>query len=153
MHGGSRLFPADLGEELAQLAVRLVAPAVLIERSEPDVPVEGAAEPAMLRLDGPAAESPPRHLEAGAGKVAAVLGAYGERAAQRVEAEDRIRSGDDVDASNGPRRDQIPVDRVPEPVVEAHAVKVDRQADRAAGQRRGQEAPIGDVVLPRVPKI
>src|SRR4030095_3937076 len=59
-------------------------------------------------------------------------------------------AGNDVDARDGRLGNEIPVDGLPEPVVEAHAVQIHRQADGAAGQRRGQEAAVGQVVLPGV---
>ena len=59
VRGGPRRFPSDLGEELAQLARRLVAPAVLVQRPERDEPVEGTTEPAMFRFHGPPAERSP----------------------------------------------------------------------------------------------
>ena len=75
---------------------------------------------------------------------------HGERPAEGVQPEDRIGAGDDVDARDGRLGDEVPVDRLPEPVVEAHAVQVHRHTDGAADQRRGQEAPVAEVVLPGV---
>ena len=147
---GAGRLPADLREELTQLARRPVPPAVLVQRVEGAVPVEGAVGAAVLRLDVPPPEGPGGHAERRAREVAPVLGADRERAAQRVESEDRVGARDDVDPGDGQLGDEVPAHRVAEPVVEAHAVEVDRQADGAAGQGRGQEPTVRDVVLPRV---
>src|SRR4029450_11007642 len=129
---------AALGEELPQLARRFRAPAVFVQRIKGEIPVEGAPGSTVLGLDVPAPEGSSGRTDGRPREVAAVLGVYGERAAQRVEPEDRIRARDDVDPGDGQLRGEVPPHRVAESVVEAHAVEVDRQADGTAGQRRGQ---------------
>src|SRR5262249_1829332 len=131
----------------------LVAPAVFVEGVEGDVPVERAAEAAVLRVDGPAAERAPERFELGAGEIEAALRVHGERPSEGIEAEDRIGPGNDVDAGDGGLWNEIPADRVSEPVIEAHAVEIHRQADGAARQRGGQKTAIRQVVLPGIALI
>ena len=71
----------------------------------------------------------------------AVLHRQIDGAAKRIEAEDRI-IGEDVGAINGLRRDQIPVHRIAESFVDAHAVFIDSDALRPAFDRRSNEAAI-----------
>ena len=104
----------------------------------------------MFGLDVPAPEGPGGHTERGAREVAAAPGADGEGTPQRVEAEDRVGAGDDVDAGDGELGNEVPAHGVAETVVEAHPVQVHRQADGAAGERGGEEATVGDVVLPGI---
>ena len=78
------------------------------------------------------------------------LGLQRERPAQRVETEDRVRSGDHVDRSDRVHRDEIPVDRVAERLVQADAVEVHRQALRRAEQRGREEAAVLDIRLQRI---
>ncbi|MPN24114.1 hypothetical protein SDC9_171508 [bioreactor metagenome] len=77
----------------------------------------------------------------------AALGADGQRPAQGVEAESRIRTGDQVDAGNRRMGNQVPVHGIAEGFVDAHAVDVDRQSLRGAEQRRGGEAAVVEVGL------
>ena len=56
--GAVRLV-SDLAEKLAQVAPRVLAPPVLVEGVEGEIPVERAAEAAVLPVDGPAPEGAP----------------------------------------------------------------------------------------------
>jgi hypothetical protein len=67
----------------------------------------------------------------------AALGPHRQGTAQGVEAEERIRPWDKVNAGDGRLRDKIPVHRVTEALIEARAVQVDREPDGAPKQRRG----------------
>ena len=73
-----------------------------------------------------------------------------ERAAEGIQAEKGIGARNEVHIGNGRLGNEVPGDRIPKPVVEAHAVQVYREANRAASQGRGQKAPVGDVVLPGI---
>ena len=53
---GLIIFPPDLPEQLPDFARGLVAPAVLIERVEGEIPVETTVITAVLGLDRPAPE-------------------------------------------------------------------------------------------------
>ena len=76
----------------------------------------------------------------------AVLHRHVERAAESIEAEDRVARDDRhlVDRIGG---DQIPVDRVAESFVDAHAILIDGEANRRSGDRRRVEAAVADVGL------
>src|SRR5262249_23134032 len=141
---------SHLGERLAQLAWGLVTPATLVEDVKAEKPVEGSPRSAVLALDGPSPPGTARDAELDPGAVEAALGAHREGAAERVQSEERIGIGDDVDSGDRKLWDQIPVDRVAEPIVEAYAVQIHGQPDGAPGQRPAQEAPISQVALPGI---
>ncbi len=64
----------------------------------------------------------------------AVLHLQVDRAAQRIEAEDRV-AGGEISALDRIGRDQVPVDGVAEGFVDADSVHVNRKALRRALQR------------------
>ncbi len=70
-------------------------------------------------------------------------------AAERVQAEQRT-GGHDVDAVDGNIRKQVPVDRVAESLIDAHAILVYRQTLRGAQCGRGLEAAIQNIGLERI---
>src|SRR5207237_263023 len=74
-----------LGEQLAQIGGRFVAPAVLAENVEPEEPVERAFGASVGTLDGPTSPGAPGGPELEPGKGEAALGAHGWRAADRVD--------------------------------------------------------------------
>src|SRR5262245_7934111 len=102
---------------------------------------KGAVLSAGLR----AHSTPPEGAENGfdllAGVGEAVLHLDGDRTAERVEAEDRI-ARVDVQAVDRPFRDEVPVDRIAEGFVDAHAVLIDRYTLRRADGRRRNEAAV-----------
>jgi hypothetical protein len=128
----------------------VLAPAGVIDRVEGEVPVERATETTVFRVDAPSSEGAAPRFQLHAREIEAALRVHGERAAEGVQSEDGIGAGDDVDIGDGRLGDQIPVDRLSEAVIEAHAVKVHREAYGTAGERRGKEAPIREVVLPGI---
>ena len=89
------------------------------------------------------------HLAFEALKGEAVLHLDGERAAERVQSEHGI-SGDQVQALDRGFRDQIPMDRIAERLVDAHPVLVDGERLRCADDRRGVETAKLDIRLKRV---
>ena len=125
---------SHLGKQLAQIGGRLVAPAVLAENVEPEEPVEWALRASVCTLDGPTSPGAPGGTELEPGKVEAALGAHGECAAERIQAEERIGAGNDVHPGDGELRDEVPVDRVPKAIVEAHAVQIHGQPDGTTRQ-------------------
>src|SRR6266446_10551471 len=126
------------------------APAVLVEGVEGDKPVDRAAEASVLPIDAPPPEGSPGRFELDAREIEAALGVHDKRPSESIQPEDRIGARNEVDIRDGRLRNKIPVDRLPEPVIEAHAVQIHRQADGTAGQGRGQETAVGEVVLPGV---
>ena len=80
----------------------------------------------------------------------AVLGLDRQRAAERVEPEQRIRPRHQRNLRDGDARDQVPTHHVAERLVQPDAVHVDRKALRRAEQRRGGVAAVIHVRLERV---
>ena len=76
-------------------------------------------------LDPPAPPGPAGGPELEPGEVEASLGSHGESAAESIQPEERIGAGNDIHPGEGELGDEIPVDSVAKPVVEAHAVQVD----------------------------
>ncbi len=142
--------PAELAEQLAHVRRRARAPAALVEAVAGDEPVQLVAPAAGLELDRGAAERAGQRLHRGAAVREAALRAHRQRAAERVEAEQRVAARHQRDRGQRRARDQVPAHHVAERLVEAHAVEVDRQPLRRAEQRRGGVAAEGDVGLERV---
>ncbi len=86
----------------------------------------------------------------GTGIGESVLGLDQDRSAQGVQAEHRIGAGHQRHARHRLFRDQVPVDRVAENFVDAHAVHVHGNAFRSAKQGRGRETVVLDVGLQRI---
>ncbi len=82
--------------------------------------------------------------------AAAVFGLDRDRASQRVEPEQRIRSRHERDFGNRYLRYQVPGHDIAKRLVLAHAVHVHGNSLRRAKQRRGSVAAIVDVWLERV---
>jgi hypothetical protein len=92
-----------------------------------DVVVPGARHASLLDLQGAAAERSARELDRAPGKLAPALGVDREGAAQRVEAEERVRAGISwmlaiADCGN---RSQLTIS--PNGLVDAHAVLEHRE--------------------------
>src|SRR5262245_41883264 len=81
-----------------------------------------------LRFSSPERSALHARFERGRRKPAA--GANRERATERVQAEQRIRSGKDIEALDGVERNQIPIDDIAERLVDANAIEEHRQALR-----------------------
>ena len=148
---GLRIVPADVAEQLADGGRRVDAPAVLGEQVAREVPVQAAGVRAAVReLDRAPRVAAVDRLDAGAGIAASVLRADRERAAQRVEPEERIRSRHQRDLRDRHSRNQIPAHDVAERLVQPHAVHIDREPLLRAEQRRRGVAAVVDVGLKRV---
>ena len=80
----------------------------------------------------------------------AVLGSHRQRAAQRVQAEQRVGARHQGQRCDRRLGNQVPADDIAERLVQAHAVEVDRQALRRAQQGRRGEAAEVDIGLERV---
>ena len=138
---------ADLAEELRDPARVVLGPAVVLGDVAGDVVVPGARHASLLDLQGEAAERPARELDRATGKLAPALRVDREGAAQRVEPEQRVRAGDELDAGDRRLRQQIPVDDIAERLVDAHAVLEHRQPLGHADEGRGREPAEADVGL------
>ena len=88
-------------------------------------------------------------VDLGALEVEAVAHDDADRAADGVEAEDRI-GADDGDAGDGVVGQEVPVDDVAERLVDAHAVLIDGEALRHAVDGRGFEAAVLQIALKHV---
>src|SRR4029453_17023559 len=75
---GLRRPVSHLGERLAQLAWRLVAPPVLVEDVEAEEPVERSARSPVLALDRPPPPGAAGDAELETGVVEAALGTNGQ---------------------------------------------------------------------------
>ena len=82
-----------------------------------------------------------------AGMAQAVLGGQRQRAAQGVQAKQRIGAGHQRQRGQRRARQRIPADHVAKRLVHTHAVQVHRQALRRAQQRRGGVAAVIDIGL------
>ena len=74
--------------------------------------------------------------------AAAVFGLQGQRSAERVQPEQRVRARHQRHFRNGDSRDEVPAHHVAERLIEPDSVHVDRDALRRAEQRRGGVAAI-----------
>jgi hypothetical protein len=142
---------AELGEQLAQAGRRVGAPAALVQALAGDEPVRAVGRAAaVLELRGAVAVRPGPQLQRGAGVLEPVLGLHGQRAAQRVQAEQRVGAGVQRQRRDGGLGDEVPADDIAEGLVQPHAVHVERQALLRAQQRRGGVAAVVHVGLESV---
>jgi hypothetical protein len=103
-----------------------------------------------LELQRRAAKAAALGTHQGIGLVKAAPGAQHHRAAQGVEAVERVGAGQHGDFGQGQVRDQIPVDGIAKAFIHAHAVQKHRQALRRAERRRRGEAAKLQIKLERV---
>ena len=151
--GGQRSLPQrDVGVELAQLVGREQAPAIVVEGPRIDEHAEVVVMRAIADFAHPPAERPALEGGRAARVVEAVLHGHDDRAAQRIEAIDRV-GPHHVEAVDGAVGDQVPVHRVAERLIDAHAVLVDRETLRRAQHRRGGEAAVEQVRLELVVEV
>ena len=118
----------------AELAVTVVVRAVDFDVGAPWPDLLAPLQRALRAAVGAAHQVERRPL-----KVEAILHLHGHGAAESIEAEGRI-VADDLHRLHGLGRDQVPVDRVAEGFVDAHAVLIDGQALRRTLDRRGGKA-------------
>ncbi len=131
IEGKPALMVADGAVELAQRVGGELAPAVFLERAARRIDAPRPDPRAILQRDLPLAPGAAGDLGVTALVGEAVLHGQHHGAAQRVEAVDRI-GAHYVDAVDGDVGEQVPVDRVAERLVDAHAILVDRQPLRRA---------------------
>ncbi len=141
------VLPAELGKKLAHVGRRLRAPPVLAKCARARKIIELAVRAAVLRLHRAPAERSAVERSRRSRILRAALGPDRQRAAERVQTEQGVRTGNEVDRRDRGARDQIPVHRVAERLVDAHAVLVHRDPLRRAEQRRSAEPAISDVGL------
>ena len=147
---GGVVARADVGVDAAQLRGRReVAPAVVVDGVGVDVGRPVAVLVSHLGAGLAAAVGADHRLDFLALVGEAVLHLDGERAADGVEAEDRV-VGHQRELADRHLRDEVPVDDVAIGFVDAHAVLVDREPLRRALHRRRDEAAVVDVALERV---
>ncbi len=140
---------AEIAVEAADVDGGEAAEAVLVDALEGDVGgVVADLAPRLDRALDPA-EGPALDLRRHTLEVEAVLHLDHDGAAQRVEAEDGV-VGHDRDVADGHRGDEVPVDGVPEGLVDPDAVLVNGQALGRARHGRGLEAPEHHVGLKAV---
>src|SRR5262249_35898544 len=104
----------------------------------------------VLELDRLTAERATGKLDGAPRILRAAASVNRERTAERVEAEGRVGARDELNARNRRRREEVPVDDVPERLVDAHAVLEHRKPLGSAQERRGGETTEDDVLLIRV---
>ena len=125
-----------------------MAPAVLAEQIAGDVPAQSfGIRSAMLEFPCPAPEAATVELNRCAGLAVAALGVDRDRAAQRVEPEQRIRSRHQRELRNRDLGDEVPGNDIAEGLVLPDAVHIDRDPFRRSQQRRSRVAPIAHVGL------
>ena len=93
------VLPSKLSKRLTNLGGRELAPPVLAEQITRDIPAQSLfkVRTAMFEFARPAPEAAAVKLKCRSGLAQAVLGVDGDRAAQSVEPEQRIRSGHQCD--------------------------------------------------------
>ena len=104
---------------------------------------------AGLRSSGEGAKRTALDLSLRAPIAEAVLHLEVDGSAQRVQSENRI-VGPQIGAVDGDGRNEVPVDRVAERLVEADPVHIHRNALRGALHRRCGEAPIAQLLCSTV---
>ena len=128
--------------EVDRIGWRFVAPAVLLKIAHVCVITDGTIVAAAFRRGDDTLERTAVNLHAVAVAVEAVFHVHGQRAAHRVQAEQGIGAADQVNAVYSRFRQEVPVHRVPQRFVDAHAVLVHRHALGQAQQGRGGEAAV-----------
>ena len=128
----------------------MLAPACLVVQVHRGEIVGMLAVTAGLGFRRAPAESAARQPQRGAREGESGLGLDRQHAAERIQSEHRIRSGQEMRCRHGIARDQVPVDHVAERLVHAHAVHEHRQALRQPEQRRRGEAAVIEALLERI---
>src|SRR4029077_18225686 len=131
---------ADLREDLPDARRIVISPAVIVRDAAGDEVLGVLAVATRGDLRRLAAPGAVLDRKARARKFEPTLGRYGECAAQRIEPEYGVGAGDDREAGDRGRRDQVPVDRVAEGLINAHTVDEHGNALRRAQDRRGGKA-------------
>ena len=151
---GAVVLPAELGKELPDMAGVVLRPAIVGGVVAGGEPVPRTVLAAGLEAQRATPERAARQRDRASRPVRvfarAALAVEGDGAAQRVQPEGRVGARNELNAGDRGLRDQVPVDRIAERLVDAHPVEEDRDALRRAEQRRGRETAEVDVGLKRV---
>ena len=142
VHAGPVGAITEAAVEVDRIGWRFVAPAVLLEIAHVCVITDGTVVAAAFRGGDDTFERTTVNLHAVAVAVEAVLHVHRQRAAHRVQAEQGVGAADQVNAVYSRFRQEVPVHRVPQRFVDAHAVLVHRHALGQAQQGRGGEAAV-----------
>ncbi len=132
--------PAEIGIAPGYARPRSPSPAVVAAAVGCEVEAPGAPGGAVFHRALDLAEASALQARRAARMVGACLHPEADRSSQRVQPERRI-TGDEVRPGDGGLRDQVPVDGVPEGLVEPDAAHVDRDPLRRALQGGSREAP------------
>ena len=148
-------LPSQLAEQLPHGRRRIVPPPVFAEKIARAIPEQSVlvVASAVFGFDRSAKAAAEEPLDRRAGRAAPILRLDRQRAAERVEAEEGVRSGHQDRRRDGRLRDEVPADHFAKRLVETHAVHVDRQPLRRAEERRRGVAAVVDVGLIRVALI
>ena len=128
VHAGPVGAITEAAVEVDCVGRRFVAPAVLFEIAHVGVVADGTVVAAALRGGDDTLEGTAVELHAVAVAVEAVLHLHRQRSAHRVQAEQGIGAADQVNAVDRRFGQQVPIHRVAQRPVDAHAVLVYRHA-------------------------
>ena len=122
-----RALVRQLGEKLLGFRLRVITPAVFLEPVAGDVPAKRTGAAAMFQFQIAPPEAAAGDFDLAARMAKTTLGADGQSTAQRVQTKHRVGARHQVNTGNRRMRQQIPVHRIAERFVDAHAVKINRQ--------------------------
>ncbi len=148
--GRGRPAPLDVPEHLTNARRREITPAVFGQDPAGDEVAEAIGVSGGVDIGPETAERTAEHAHAMAGMREAGLRLDRDGAAQGIEAEQRIGAGHQRHAGDCVGRQQLPVHRVAERLVHAHAVLIDGNALREPEQWRRGKTPELDVRLKRI---
>ena len=142
--------PADVPVKHRRRGRRQVAPAVLPK----PVRVHVVGDRSVMAAAFDASDEPPMgtafQRDGVSGVIEAVLHGEHDGSTQGVESVEGIRSAEQTHAGDRASRYQVPVDRVAQGFIEAHAVLVDGESHGQAEQRRCGVASVVEIGLQRV---
>src|SRR5262249_27272027 len=136
--------------EAQRIGIRVIAPAVFLEVVDVAVVAPTATAAAVLRIATEASEGAAIDLRTSALGIETILHLQRQGAAQRVQTEHGVGPCENLHRVDRRERDQVPVDRVAEGFVDAHAVLVNGKTLRQPEERGGGEAAEVDVGLQRI---
>ena len=142
--------PADIAVELPQIGPVELPPTVAVHQIGRDIGGRVTALQAVFESTADGAERPAMHLGRPALPGKAVLQLDRQRAAQGIQPEHRVRSLQ-VQFVDRDVRQQVPIHRIGERLIETHAVHVNRQPLGVAVQRGRRKPAINEIRLKLVP--
>src|SRR5215470_16573411 len=128
----------DIRVDAAHLGRGTIAPATIVDHVSRSIERNIVLLGAVLRADAAPSKRAKDGLDLTSFVVEAVLHLDRHGPADRVEAEDRV-AGKDVEAPDRALRDEIPVHRIAERLVDAYAVLIDGQTLRRAHRGRREK--------------